>query len=116
MTDKERLGTPPRARYLQVIGRVKRGSSLQQAQSEIDAAAGGMVSTGLSEEKDVTFRVVRLIDSIVIGVRGWMLLVLGAVWLLMLLACANLANLLFMRGVMRQPGFALLATHLVQAV
>jgi len=84
--------------YRGAVGRLAPGVDLRQAQEALTA-----LSTALSQEfRDsnygVALRFERLIDYEVGDVRGGLWIVLGAVSLVLLIVCANLANLLLVRS------------------
>ncbi|HLJ47837.1 MAG TPA: ABC transporter permease [Bryobacteraceae bacterium] len=92
---------------LNVIARLKPGATIRQAQDEMDA-----ISTGLEQQFPATNKNIRLgMDllgtDIASTVRTSMLVLSGAVGLILLIACANLANLLLARGVGRQREIAI---------
>ncbi|HMD07872.1 MAG TPA: ABC transporter permease [Candidatus Acidoferrum sp.] len=104
--------------WLQVMGRLKPGWSLQQASAQLDAASPGMfeatVPDGYSTSELDTFRKFRLTaysGSNGISAPGeaydtplWLLL--GTTGLVLLIACANLANLMLVRASTREKEMA----------
>ena len=100
----ERVRNPKsRSIYLQSIARLKPGVSLTQAQAQMDQVAAALEKTHPEWNKDSHIGVRRLIDHLV-GARtkSWMLMLLGAVTILLLIACANVANLLLARASVRE--------------
>ena len=85
------------------VGRLKDGASVDQARDDISAIARRIYQAS-SEKNDYLLRdgtVVPLQDSITGAVRSPMLILLGAVGFLMLVACANVANLLLAQASVR---------------
>lgn len=94
---------------LQTIGRLRRGVSTEAAASDV-SAAGGAVLREIKPETyhpDTRFSVVRLKDDLVRGVRPAFAAVLGAVVLLLAIACVNVTNLLLARSISRRGELAL---------
>jgi putative ABC transport system permease protein len=82
---------------LQVIGRLREGVSLQQAQAQMDQITAGLAAGTPRWFEDRVARVEPLRDSLTRGVRTWMLMLLAAVGFVLLIACVNLANLMLVR-------------------
>jgi putative ABC transport system permease protein len=99
--DDERQPQGGLSRDLQLVGRLRPGASPLQALAQLEAATQDLRQAFPHSYRDWTSRIVSLYESLVGNVRGWMLLVLWAVGLVMLVACANVANLLLMRSTVR---------------
>lgn len=88
------------------FARLKPGVTLAQAQAEMDA-----ISHGLAEKHDADrglgVKVVSWQRQMGSEVRPALLILLGAITLVLLIACANVANLLLARGAVRQREAAL---------
>ncbi len=85
------------------VGRLKDGVSVEQAREDIRTIARRIYQT--NEKSDYLLRdgrVVRLQDSITGAVRSPLLILLGAVGFLLLVACANVANLLLAQASARE--------------
>jgi putative ABC transport system permease protein len=100
----ERVRDPSRMSiYLQSIARLKPGVSLAQAQANMNQIATALQQANPKWNKDTLLGVRPLHDHIV-GARTtqWMLMLLGAVGIVLLIACANVANLLLARASERE--------------
>ena len=92
-----------RASYLQVIARLKPGVSVAQAQAQMTQVATAIELANPIWNQDQTIGVRPLADHIIgTRIRSWMSLLLGAVALVLLIGCANIANLLLARANARQ--------------
>jgi len=93
--------------YLYVVGRLRAGVSRAQAQSDLDTLAAQLGRRYPATNADHGVRVVGLVDDLTFGTRQFVLTLMGAAVFVLLLACANVANLNLARATARQKEVAL---------
>jgi hypothetical protein len=93
--------------YLQVIGRLNRGVSIEQAQAGLNTIAARLSSQYPSTNAGHGVRVLGLVEDITYGSAQFILTLMGAAAFVLLLACANVANLQLARATARQKEIAL---------
>ncbi len=91
------------------IGRIKPGVTLEQAKADLERIAANLAAAYPDANRGTTANVVPLKQSIVGDVRPFLLVLLGAVGLVLLIACVNVANLLLARSTSRTREFAIRA-------
>src|SRR5437868_3845540 len=95
------------ARFWSVIGKLKTGISSATAQAEMTTIAARLAQSDPKFYKDWDFAISPLRDIVVGNYREGLLLVVGAALLVLLITCANVAGLQFVRASTRQREVAI---------
>jgi predicted permease len=92
---------------LRVFGRLRPGVSIDRARAEMAGIAQRLADLYPQTNKGVRTQVTPLLEMVAGPVRSTLLLLSATVLFVLLIACANLANLLLTRGIGRRSEFAL---------
>jgi predicted permease len=92
------------------FGRLKPGVTLAQASADMDAIAQNLAETYPEADKGAGITLVSMKDDIVGNVQPFLIVLLAAVGFLLLIACANVANLLLARAMGRSREFGIRAS------
>ena len=90
-----------------VIGRLNPGATVQQAQAEMNTISARLEQAHPADDKGWGTKVVPLREELVGEVRPALMVLLGAVGFVLLIACANVANLVLVKTLARQKEIAI---------
>lgn len=94
-------------RYLVVVGRLKPGATIAQAQAEMDRITPALAREFPRFDTGWGANVVSLTDQVIGSARTGLFIALAAVGIVLLIACANVGNLMLVRVDARRREFAL---------
>jgi putative ABC transport system permease protein len=97
-TPREMSSESRGAQWVQVLARLESGVSAELATTALQTVGNSLAHEFPATEKDVTARAIPLHERIVGDVRPTLFALLGAVTLVLLIACANVASLLLARA------------------
>ncbi len=109
LIDAAALSDNRRAHLFTVVGRLKAGISSAAASADLQSIAAEIQKENPNVDPGFVFSKRELKDSLVADIRPALRLLVGAVAFVLLIACANVANLLFSRSIARQKEIAIRA-------
>jgi predicted permease len=95
------------SRYCQAIGRIRQGETIESAQAEMKAIAARLAASYPKDNQGRTIQITDWRESLSRDSRKALLVMMGAVGFVLLIACANVANLLLTRAATRRREMAI---------
>lgn len=96
-------------RYYNVVAKVHSNLKIRDAQTELDNIAARLSSQYPKDDAGIRFKLTPLQETVIGDAKSGLMLLLGAVGFLLLIACANVSNLILSRGMQRQSEIAIRA-------
>ena len=92
---------------MNAVGRLKPGLTLTQAKSDMDAVAANLAAAFPEVDRDSGITLISLRQNVVGEIRPFLLVLFASVGFVLLIACANVANLLLARSTRRTREFSI---------
>src|SRR5499433_449173 len=92
---------------MNAVGRLKSGLTLTQAKSDMDAVAANLAAAFPEVDRDSGITLISLRQNVVGEIRPFLLVLFASVGFVLLIACANVANLLLARSTRRTREFSI---------
>jgi putative ABC transport system permease protein len=95
--------------FFSVLAKIRTEQGQKAAQTELDGIAARLGDEYPQADKGIQFKLTPLQEEVTGGAKSGLMLLLGAVGFLLLIACANVSNLILSRGLERQSEIAMRA-------